>query len=64
MKKLFPFKLKELLEDFITFFSQLFWRKAMVAYTNLQQRRKKEESKILRGERDQIKFIDLRFDRW
>ena len=24
----------------------------------------KEESKRLRGERDQIKFIDLRFERW
>ena len=35
----------------------------MVAYTKPQQR-KKEESKSLRGERDQIKFIDLRFERW
>ena len=35
----------------------------MVAYTKHQQR-KKEESERLRGERDQIKFIDLRFDRW
>ena len=35
----------------------------MVAYTKPQQG-KKEESKRLRGERDQIKFIDLRFDRW
>ena len=33
----------------------------MVAYT-LPQQRKKEESKRLRGERDQIKFIDL--GRW
>ena len=24
----------------------------------------KEESERLRGERDQIKFIDLRFERW
>ena len=32
----------------------------MVAYTNSQQR-KKEDSERLRGERDQIKFIDLRF---
>ena len=37
--------------------------KAMVAYTRPQQR-KKEESKRLRGERNQIKFIDLRFERW
>ena len=35
----------------------------MVAYTKLQQR-KKEESERLRGERGQIKFIDLRFERW
>ena len=35
----------------------------MVAYTKPQQR-KKEESKMLRGERDQIKFIDLGFARW
>ena len=35
----------------------------MVAYTKAQQRKKKE-SERLRGERDQIKFIDLRFERW
>ena len=35
----------------------------MVAYTK-PQHRKREESKQLRGERDQIKFIDLRFERW
>ena len=35
----------------------------MVAYTKPQQR-KKEESEKLRGERDQIKFIDLKFERW
>ena len=34
----------------------------MVAYTKPQQR-KKEESERLRGERDQIKFIDLGFER-
>ena len=33
----------------------------MVAYTKPQQR-KKEESERLRGERDQIKFIDIRFE--
>ena len=33
-----------------------------MAYTKPQQRKK--ESKRLRGERDQIKFIDLRFERW
>ena len=35
----------------------------MVACTKLQQR-KREGSKRLKGERDQIKFIDLRFERW
>ena len=35
----------------------------MMAYTKPQQR-KKEESERLRGERDQIKLIDLRFERW
>ena len=35
----------------------------MVAYTRPQPR-KKEKSENLRGERDQIKFIDLRFERW
>ena len=34
-----------------------------MAYTMLQQR-KKEESERLRGERDQMKFIDLGFERW
>ena len=35
----------------------------MVAYTEPQQRTK-EEIERLRGERDQIKFIDVRFERW
>ena len=35
----------------------------MATYTKLQQR-KKEESERLRGERYQIKSIDLRFERW
>ena len=34
----------------------------MVAFTK-PQRRKKEESEKLRGERDQMKFIDLRFEK-
>ena len=34
----------------------------MVAYTKHQQW-KKEDSERLRGGRDQIKFIDLRFER-
>ena len=29
-----------------------------------QQRKKKKESERLRGERDQITFIDLGFERW
>ena len=35
----------------------------MVTYAKPQQR-KKEESEQLRGQRDKIKFIDLRFERW
>ena len=35
----------------------------MVAYTKPQQR-KKEEIERLRGERDQIKFIDHRFEKY
>ena len=35
----------------------------MVAYT-MPQQRKQEESERLTGERDQIKFIDLEFERW
>ena len=34
-----------------------------MAYTKPQQWNK-EESERLRGERDQIKFIDLKFERW
>ena len=34
-----------------------------MAYTK-PQLRKKEEGKRLRGEGDQIKYIDLRFERW
>ena len=35
----------------------------MTTYTKPQQW-KKEKSDRLRGERDQIKFIDFRFERW
>ena len=35
----------------------------MTTYTKPQQW-KKEKSERLRGERDQIKFIDFRFERW
>ena len=35
----------------------------MVAFTKPQQW-KKEESERLRGESDQIRFIDLGFERW
>ena len=45
-------------------FSELCRGKAMVAYTIPQQRKKKERSEQLRGERDQIKFIDFGFERW
>ena len=30
----------------------------------MPQQRKKEESERLRGERDQIKLIDIGFERW
>ena len=40
------------------FFSELCWGKAMVAYT-MPQKRKKEESERLRGERDQMKLLIL-----
>ena len=35
----------------------------MVAYTKPQQRNEEEIAR-LRGERDHIKFIGLRFERW
>ena len=36
----------------------------MVASYTKPQQRKKEENERLRGERDQIKSTDLRFERW
>ena len=45
------------------FYSELYLGKAMVA-NSMPQQRKKEESEMLRGERDKIKFIDLGFERW
>ena len=44
------------------FFSELCLGKAIVAYTKPRQW-KKEESERLGGERDHVKFIDLRFER-
>ena len=44
-------------------FSNLCRGKAIAAYIKPQQW-KKEESERLRGERDKIKFTDLRFERW
>ena len=43
---------------FFFLFSELYWGKAIVAYT-MPQQRKKEGSERLRGERDQINFLDL-----
>ena len=40
------------------FFSEIFWRKAMVAYKKPQQMQK-EENKRLTGERGQIKLIGM-----
>ena len=51
---------KDILEHNI---SGLCWGKAIAIYTKTQQR-KKEESERLRGEGDQIEFIDLAFERW
>ena len=36
----------------------------MMANAKPQHRKKEERSERLRGERDQIKFIDLKFERW
>ena len=36
----------------------------MVASTKRQQRKKEEVSERLKGERDQINFIDFGFERW
>ena len=47
----------------VFFSSELRWGKAMVAHAKPEQR-KKEENERLRGEGSQIKFIDLRFERW
>ena len=44
------------------FFDELCQERVMVAYTK-PQKRKKEESEQLRGERDKIKFIHLRFEK-
>ena len=44
------------------FFGEKCWGKIVMVCTEPQQR--KEESEKLRGERDQIKFIDFRFERW
>ena len=46
-----------------SFFGDQCWGKAMVAYTKPQQR-KKEKIAMVKEERDQIKFIDLGFERW
>ena len=48
---------------FAFFVGEFCWGKAVVAFT-MPQQRKKEESERLRGERDQIKFIDLGIERW
>ena len=48
---------------FFLFFSESCWGEAMATYTKPRQW-KKEESERPRGERDQIKCIDLRLERW
>ena len=54
---------KDNLAFLMVFFSELCWGKAMVACA-MPQQRKKEKSKRLRAERDQIKFIDVGYERW
>ena len=51
--------------DFISIFflNELCQGKAKAAYIEPQQR-KKEESERLRGDRDEIKLIGLRFEKW
>ena len=36
----------------------------MMAYTMPQQKKEERRKRKLRGESDQIKFIDLGFERW
>ena len=45
------------------FFNELCWGKVMITCPRHIQG-KREESKRLRGEGDQIEFIDLRLERW
>ena len=54
---------RESVERELVFLSELCWGTVVVAYTKPQQK-KKAESERLRGERDQIEFVDLRFERW
>ena len=46
------------------FFSFFVWVLLRKGNGGLYKVPTKEESEQLRGERDQIKFIDLRFERW
>ena len=36
----------------------------MAAYTKFQQIKREESERVRGGERNQIKFIDIRFERW
>ena len=56
--------LRNLRKDAAFSFSELCWGKAMVASIQSLNKGKKEEIERLRGERDQIKLIDLGFERW
>ena len=40
------------------------WEKAMLANTKPQKWKKEEIERWLRGERDQIQFTDVKFERW
>ena len=44
------------------FYIEIYWGKAIEAYTRPQQWKKEEIERLREG--DQITFIDLRFERW
>ena len=53
---------RDIIASTAVFFSKLCQGKAMVTYTK-PQKMKKEESKRLRVEKDQIKYLDLLYER-
>ena len=47
-----------------SFFSELCWGKALGGLYNASTKEERRKQKTKRRERDQIKFIDLGFERW